>query len=75
MGYYNRCNHLGMFKPTWATNVFGARFIWTKLGQPTPPKSVTEIGRAVCRTKKDTANNNYKIKKILFPFIIYVDLS
>ena len=27
LGYYNRCNHLGVFKPTWATNVLGARFI------------------------------------------------
>jgi hypothetical protein len=40
-GYYNRCNHFSMFKPTWATNVLGARFMWTELGRPTPPKSAT----------------------------------
>jgi hypothetical protein len=27
LGYYNRCNHFSIFKPTWTTNVLGARFI------------------------------------------------
>jgi hypothetical protein len=47
-GYYNRCNHFSIFKPTWATNVLGARFIWTELGLPTPPKSATELGHVTC---------------------------
>ena len=65
LGYYNRCNHLGVFKPTWVTNVLGTRFIWTELGWPTPPKSTTEIGRVVQRTKKDAANNaKYKVNNI-----------
>ena len=67
-GYYNRCNHLGVFKPTWSTNVLGARFIWTELGRPTPPKSATEIGRVVRRTKKDAANDEkYKVNNINSP--------
>ena len=71
LGYYNCCNHLGTFKPTWATNVLGTRFIWTELGRPTPPKSATEIGRAVRRTKKDAANDaKYKVKKILPPLLV-----
>ena len=63
-GYYNRCNHFSMFKPTWATNVFGTRFIWTELEWPTPPKSATEIGRVVRKTKKKAANDTkYKVYK------------
>jgi hypothetical protein len=51
-----------MFKPTWATNVLGARFIWMELGWPTPPKSATEVGRVVRRTKKNAANDaKYKV--------------
>ena len=53
-----------MFKLTWATNVLGTRFIWTEFGWPTPPKSATEIGRVVRRTKKNAANNaKYKVYK------------
>ena len=64
-GYYN---HLGMFKPILATNVFGARFIWTKLSRPTLPKSVIGIGRAVRRTKKDAANDaKYKVNNNTTP--------
>jgi hypothetical protein len=70
-GYYNRCNHFSMFKPTWATNVLGARFIWTELGRPTPPKSATDIGRVVHRTKKNAENDTkYKVKKNTTPSIV-----
>ena len=44
LGYYNQSNHFSIFKPTWATNVLGVQFIWTKLGCPMLPKSTTEIG-------------------------------
>jgi hypothetical protein len=54
--YYNQCNHFSMFKPTWATNVVRARFIWTKLSRPILPKSVTEVGRVARRTKKNVEN-------------------
>ena len=68
LGYYSRCNHFSMFKPTWVTNILGTRFIWTELGRPTPPKSATEIGRAVRRTKKNAANDaKYKVHNILPP--------
>jgi hypothetical protein len=67
-GYYNRCNHLGVFKPTWATNVLGARFIWTELGRPKPPKSATQIGRVVKRTKNDAVNDRkYKVNYLTNP--------
>ena len=65
LGYYNCCNHLGMFKLTWATNALGTRFIWTELGRPIPPKSTTEIRRVVRRTKKDVGNDTkYKVNNI-----------
>jgi hypothetical protein len=51
-----------MFKPTWATNVLGARFIWTELSWPIPPKSAMEVGRVVRRTKKNASNDaKYKV--------------
>ena len=28
--FYNRCNHLMPFKPTWATNIISTRAIWLK---------------------------------------------
>ena len=63
-GYYNWCNHFSIFKPIWAINVLGARFIWTELGQPIPPKSATESGRAVYRTKMNAINDaKYKVNK------------
>jgi hypothetical protein len=63
-GYYNRCNHFSMFKPTWATNVLGARFMWTELGRPTPPKSATEVRHVVRRTKKNATNDaKYKVRR------------
>ena len=67
-GYYNRCNHLGVFKPTWATNVLGARFIWTELGRPRPPKGATEVGKVIKRTRKDADNDmKYKVNVSIFP--------
>ena len=66
--YYNRCNHFSMFKLTWATNVLSARFIWTELTWPTPPKSTTELRRVICRTKKNAANDaKYKVHNKLHP--------
>ena len=68
MRYYNWYNHFSMFKPTWATNVLGARFIWTELGRPTLPKSATKIGRAIHRTKKDAKNDaKYKVNNNTTP--------
>ena len=60
-----------MFKPTWATNILGMRFIWIELGRPTPPKSATEIGRAIRRTKKNPANDaKYNVNINTTPFIV-----
>jgi hypothetical protein len=67
-GYYNRYNHFSMFKPTWATNVLDTRFMWTELGHPTPPKSATEVGCVVRRTKKNATNDaKYKVRQNTTP--------
>jgi hypothetical protein len=59
-------SYFSIFKPTWATNILGARFIWTELGQPTPPKSTTELGHVVRWTKKNAENDaKYKITRPL----------
>jgi hypothetical protein len=58
-----------MFKPIWVMNVLDARFMWMELGRPTPPKSVTEVGRVVRRTKKNATNDaKYKIRQNTPPF-------
>lgn len=45
--YYNYVNHFQDFKPTWATNIIGVRYIWTRVGCPTPPQEATELGKTV----------------------------
>jgi hypothetical protein len=66
LGYYNQSNHFNIFKPTWATNVSGVRFIWIELGCPMPPKSATEIGRSARRTKKNFENDKkYKVRSYI----------
>jgi hypothetical protein len=62
--YYNRVNHFQNFKPTWATNIIGARAVWKSLNCPTPLKEATEVGRAVPNrmTKKQVEDaNKYKV--------------
>ena len=60
--YYNRVNHFSSFKPTWSTNILAARFIWTELGSPSPPKSTTALGTVVWQGKKDLENERkYKV--------------
>jgi hypothetical protein len=62
LGYYNQCNHFNIFKPTWATNILGAKFIWIKLDRPIPPKSATEVGQVARRMKKNVENDAmYKV--------------
>jgi hypothetical protein len=51
-----------MFKPIWATNVLGARFIKNKLDRSTPPESTTEVGHFARRMKKNVENDaKYKV--------------
>ena len=59
--YYNRVNHFSSFKTTWSTNILAARFIWTELGFPVPPKIATALGTVV-RQGKDVENDSkYKV--------------
>jgi hypothetical protein len=51
-----------MFKPMWATNILGARFIWIELERAIPSKFATKVGRVVRRTKKNVENDaRYKV--------------
>ena len=60
--YYNRVNHFSSFKPTWSTNILAARFIWTELGSPVPPKTATALGTVVRQGRKDLENDGkYKV--------------
>ena len=64
--YYNRVNHFSVFKPSWFMNILSARFIWTELGRPLPPKSATAVGCAVRANVRDKENDRkYKVIPIL----------
>ena len=67
--FYNRCNHLQMFKPLWVTNILGARQIWVNLGRPTPKAVSTAIrgSRATKpRTREELANDElYKVSSLI----------
>ena len=62
--YFNRVSHFNIFKPSWATNILGARQVWMTLGSPRPPKEATEIGKHVqsIRRNKEAFNNIEKYK-------------
>ena len=64
--YYNRCNHLKMFKPSWATNILGARQIWINMGRPKSKKISTAVrgSRATSsRTREQVVNDEaYKVR-------------
>ena len=60
--YYNRVNHFNSFKPMWSTNILAARFIWTELGSPVPPKTASALGTVVRQGRKDLENDGkYKV--------------
>ena len=64
--FYNRVNHFQQFKPTWATNIIGAREVWKTLNSPKPLKEATEVGRSVTvrRTKKQLEDaQKYKVTR------------
>jgi len=50
--YYNRVNHFENFMPNWATNIMAARFVYTNMGSPKPPKEPRELGKVVATRKK-----------------------
>jgi hypothetical protein len=41
--YYNRVNHLVMFKSTWANNLLGGRAVWISHGRPQPKYIVAGV--------------------------------
>jgi len=59
--YYNRVNHFENFMPNWATNILAARFVYTNMGSPTPPKEPTELGKMI-NTSKKTKNEGTNIR-------------
>ena len=70
--YYNRVNHFQNHKPTWATNIIGARAVWKSLGCPTPPKEATEVGRAMPLRKtkgQKKSADKYKVMAPMFNLI------
>jgi len=42
--------------PNWATNVMAARYVYTNMGSPKPPKELSELGKIVTTGKKMKAD-------------------
>jgi hypothetical protein len=64
-GYNNRYNYFSIFKPTWATNILGAGFIWTELGRLTSLKSAIKLGRVLWRLNNNAKNDaKYKVRSV-----------
>lgn len=64
--YYNRVNHLVMFKSTWANNVLGSRAVWISHGRPQPKHSaagVRGLRKQGRRTAADAVNDKkYEVR-------------
>ena len=63
LAYYNRVNHFVAMKPSWSTNILGARTIWEKMGKPQNPKEATPVGTlSNARRNADMRRNAAKFK-------------
>lgn len=61
--FYNRVNHLSVFKPSWSTNILLARSTRTNLGRSTPPNKKNAPGGRAAPTNNDLA---YKVCRKLY---------
>jgi hypothetical protein len=64
--YYNRVNHFGVIKPSWATNILGARQVWINLGRPKNPKEAVEVGRVNQALRTRDAQKNREKFNVMF---------
>ena len=55
--FYNRCNHLAPFKPTWATNIISARKVWLKNNRPLPKHAAAGVTDSRVSVNKDRVND------------------
>ncbi len=61
--YYNRVNHFVAMKPSWSTNILGARTVWENMGRPQNPKEATPVGTlSNVRRNADMRRNTVKFK-------------
>ena len=59
--YYNRVNHFVALKPSWSTNIMGARKVWELMGRPRNPKDAAPIAtRSNVRRNAESAANKKK---------------
>ena len=64
--FYNRVNHLAPFKPTWATNILGARSVWDKFKRPLPKHSAAGVTDVRTSARRPPGNNKqFKVRNQL----------
>jgi hypothetical protein len=64
--YYNRVNHFGAIKPSWATNILGARQVWINLDRPKNPKELKDVGTAYQASRTKEAERNKAKFRVMF---------
>ena len=63
--YYNRVNHFVAMKPSWSTNILGARTVWEKMGKLQNPKEAIPVGTfSNARRNADMRRNAPKLTSI-----------
>ena len=61
--YYNRVNHFVAMKPSWSTNIHGARTVWETMERPQNPKEATPVRTfSNARRNADMRRNAAKFK-------------
>ena len=74
--FYNRINHLTLFKPTWATNILAARAVWEKYGKPVPKHTAASV--IDVRTSTSQSSGNDKQFEVIHHYLyhtVYLDSS
>jgi len=62
--YYNRVNHFVAMKPSWSTNILGARTVWERFGKPKNPKELTLPGTLSVAKKNVEKKKNAAVWKV-----------
>jgi len=61
--YYNRVNHFMAMKPSWSTNILGAKIVWEAMGRPCNPTDPLPVGTSSnARKNAEDKRNRVKFK-------------
>jgi len=62
--------------PNWATNILAAKFVWTNMGSPTPPREPTKLGKMISTgMKPKNEGNNHRVFAMSSGHLARVELN